>query len=590
MNDLFAFYKSRISNSEQILNSVKKRLLFLSMLRLLIFLLGVFVFIFFFGKPLVFVPILLVFSLIFVFLVGKQGNVQVRKDLFSNLVQINKREIEVLERNFSDLPDGLQFADSSHYFSQDIDLFGKNSFFQYINRSGLREGKQRLAAMLTSNDIQHIEKKQNAVMDLAEKVDFRQRFLAKTIFVKKERSEEKVLTIFENYNFSIPEFARWLPLVFSISTLILASGWYWNFFPAYVFLIWGGIGLVSHKLFSKRINLLGEKVGAFQNSFENYHHLLKLIEKEHFTAELLRENHSKIFSGNVNASVLLKRFSKNIDSFEQRNIFLFGALANIFFLWDLHYARRLETWIKEHAKKIPQWVGAVQYLDAYNSLGNFSFNHPHYVFPKIENGNTILNSKRGGHPLIDPAKNVLNDYCIEKGQFFIITGANMAGKSTFLRSVSLQIVMANVGLPVCAEKCSYSPIKLITSMRSTDSLSEGASYFYSELTRLKFIVDKLKTDRYFIVLDEILKGTNSQDKALGSRKFVEKLIASRSTGIIATHDLSLCETASSSNEIKNFYFDVEIVGNELYFDYTIHEGVCKNMNASFLLKQMGIVD
>ena len=166
----------------------------------------------------------------------------------------------------------------------------------------------------------------------------------------------------------------------------------------------------------------------------------------------------------------------------------------------------------------------------------------------------------------------------------------MAGKSTFLRTVSLQIVMGNIGLPVCAEKAEYNPIKLITSMRTTDSLTDDESYFFSELKRLKFIVDAIKTDRYFIILDEILKGTNSTDKAIGSRKFVEKLVASNSTGIIATHDLSLCAAAEELPEVKNYFFDARIENDELFFDYTFKPGICQNMNASFLLKKMQIVD
>ena len=166
----------------------------------------------------------------------------------------------------------------------------------------------------------------------------------------------------------------------------------------------------------------------------------------------------------------------------------------------------------------------------------------------------------------------------------------MAGKSTFLRTVALQIVMSNIGLPVCASEAVYKPIKLITSMRTTDSLTDDESYFFSELKRLKFIVDEIVNERYFIILDEILKGTNSTDKAAGSRKFIDKLVGNGATGIIATHDLSLCEAANDLAEVKNYYFDAQIIDDELFFDYTFKEGICQNMNASFLLKKMGIVD
>ncbi|MDR9458426.1 MAG: DNA mismatch repair protein MutS, partial [Salegentibacter sp.] len=232
----------------------------------------------------------------------------------------------------------------------------------------------------------------------------------------------------------------------------------------------------------------------------------------------------------------------------------------------------------------------IETIDALNSLGNFSFNHSNYVFPEINAEENGISAKALAHPLLDPEKRMANDFSINNEEFFIITGANMAGKSTFLRTVSLQILMSNIGLPVCAESCRYSPIKLITSMRTSDSLSDDESYFFSELKRLKFIVDEIKTDRYFIILDEILKGTNSSDKAIGSKKFIRKLVGSKSTGIIATHDLSLCEITAELPQVKNHYFDAEIVNDELFFDYKFKDGVCQNMNASFLLRKMEIVD
>jgi len=211
------------------------------------------------------------------------------------------------------------------------------------------------------------------------------------------------------------------------------------------------------------------------------------------------------------------------------------------------------------------------------------------VFPEITSNQHVIKVTQLGHPLLSKIKRIDSDLNINKEQFFIVTGANMAGKSTFLRTVSLHIVMANVGLPVCAKASEYSPIKLITSMRTSDSLTDDSSYFFSELKRLKYIVEAIKDESYFIVLDEILKGTNSTDKAIGSRKFVEKLVASKATGIIATHDLSLCEIEQEFPEVKNYYFDAEIINNELHFDYILKEGVCKNMNASFLLKKMDII-
>ncbi|WP_316930920.1 MutS-related protein [Lacinutrix jangbogonensis] len=281
--------------------------------------------------------------------------------------------------------------------------------------------------------------------------------------------------------------------------------------------------------------------------------------------------------------------SKAMDALDNRNNLISAIFGNGYFLTDIKNSLVIEQWIESYHDKVEDWFEVVTFFDAYNSLGNYAFNHKQYVYPKILEIGKQTTVSELGHPLLKTEKRIDNDFKIENEQFFIITGANMAGKSTFLRTVSLHIVMANVGLPVCAKSSEYVPVKLITSMRTSDSLTDDSSYFFSELTRLKHIVDAIKTDSYFIILDEILKGTNSTDKAIGSRKFVEKLVASNATGIIATHDLSLCEIEKELEEVKNYYFDAQIIDDELYFDYTFKQGICQNMNASFLLKKMEIV-
>jgi DNA mismatch repair ATPase MutS len=282
-----------------------------------------------------------------------------------------------------------------------------------------------------------------------------------------------------------------------------------------------------------------------------------------------------------------------LDAFDQRNNMLVGIVANAFALRDLQLCYKIEAWIDTNQDQVAHWFDVIAFFDAQNSLGNFVFNHPDHCFPEIVSSKFVIDAQQLGHPLISKEKRVDNDFSIQGTNFFIITGANMAGKSTFLRTVSLSIMMANIGLPVCAKSFDYSPIKLITSMRTSDSLTDDESYFFSELKRLKMIIESVqlteKPGDYFIILDEILKGTNSTDKAIGSRKFVERLVKLGAMGIIATHDLSLCEISKDLSEVKNYYFDAEIIDNELHFDYTFKEGICKNMNASFLLKKMEII-
>ncbi|MDT0690033.1 DNA mismatch repair protein MutS [Salegentibacter sp. F188] len=591
MKNTLEFYTHQKSIHEQQLAVLSKKLLFSSLIRLLVFLAICYGIYFFFGNVNVLVPVIIGGIVIFLFLVSRHSDIKEKSDKQKELIKINETEIDILKtRNFQDLPSGSEYDDPVHVYSQDIDLFGRGSFFQYLNRTALHEGTNKLAAILKENSIDGIESKQEAIKELAEKSTWRQEFTALARLVKTETASATVLNWFKNYRFFVPAFMKWLPTVFSIISIIAILAYAFDYIKGIHLLLWFLVGILTTGYFLKRINLLSGSVSKVQDTFHQYHRLLGLIEDEDFTSEILKKNQNMIRSEKEKASAIFRKFSKAIDALDQRNNMLFGFFANGFLLWDLQQSYKLERWIGNYRQNVENWFEIIEFTDAYNSLGNFAFNHPQYVFPKISIENTGISAKNLAHPLLNPEKRIANDFNINNEEFFIITGANMAGKSTFLRTVSLQIVMSNIGLPVCAEACTYSPIKLITSMRTSDSLNDDESYFFSELKRLKFIVDKVKTDRYFIILDEILKGTNSTDKATGSKKFVRKLLKSHSTGIIATHDLSLCEISSELPEVKNHYFDAEIINDELNFDYQFKNGICQNMNASFLLRKMEIVD
>lgn len=590
MQEPTTFYNSQIEKYRSHLHTASRKLGFSSLLRFFVFLAIVYLVYAFWGNITAIVASLLIGIALFVFLVSRHSDLRYERDKFRELIRINETELEILNRNFHDLPTGAEFANPLHPFSQDIDLFGKGSFFQYLNRTTLTEGKEKLAQLLLSNDIDNISLKQEAIKELAEKADWRQNFSALATLVRTETRTATITGWLNNYKSFVPGIMKWLPLLFSAISGVVITAFFMDFIGGIELALWFFAGLLITGFFLKRINLLSGSVSKVQDTFHQYYQLLGLIESTTFSSELLKAQKEEIASEKQKASAILKKFSKSIDSLDQRNNMIFGVFGNGFMLWDLRYSWKLEKWIQEHGQVVPKWFRVIEFLDAYNSLGNFAFNHPKYVFPELHHDSHISEATQLAHPLLDPEKRIANDFSIEKEQFFIITGANMAGKSTFLRTVSLQILMSNVGLPVCATYCHYTPIKLITSMRTSDSLTDDESYFFSELKRLKFVVDEIKTDKYFIILDEILKGTNSTDKAIGSRKFIEKLVRSNSTGIIATHDLSLCEVTEELPQVKNYYFDAEIINDELNFDYQFKEGVCQNMNASFLLKKMEIVD
>ncbi|MEA1784473.1 DNA mismatch repair protein MutS [Arenibacter sp. GZD96] len=590
MKDPISFYKRQLHTHRAQLAKVKKQLYVSGMLRLTIFLLIVFLVYWTFGNTQLVLGISAVGVALFLFLVSRHTRLQYLHDKTKALISINTTELEVQNRNFHHLPEGNEFKNPAHYFSQDIDLFGRGSFYQYANRTALREGSAALAAVFTENAIQHIVVKQKAIRELSELPEWRQEFSGVAALIKTSTDTRTIATWLEKYQPFVSQRIKYFTPLFSVGSIAILIATFFSLLPFSALLIWLSIGLCFSFFFFGKIRKLAAFAENAQSTFRQYQQLIVQLEGIEFQSSLLKEQQQNLVYAEKKTSDLLKTFSDILHTLDHNNNLLYLIFANGFFLQGLHKAYRIEKWIGEHGIDVAKWFDTVATFDAYNSLGNFAFNHPDYTFPTITDGSVLLTATKVGHPLLAPNKRVLNNIHIEKTQFFIVTGANMAGKSTFLRTVSLQIMMANVGLPVCAAKMDYCPMKLITSMRTTDSLTDEESYFFSELKRLRFIVDALESDTYFIVLDEILKGTNSSDKAIGSRKFLEKLVGAKATGIIATHDLSLCEAAEEMKQLQNYYFDAEIVNNELHFDYTFKKGICQNMNASFLLKKMGIVD
>jgi len=583
------YYKSNIDNYTKEVSKLYKQLTTLSIARLLVFIAtGVSVY-FAFGNWQILIGIVVIGVIGFIYLLNKYTDLKHTYELKKVLVTINTEELQFAKGDFFDKSEGLQFQDANHNYALDIDLFGRGSFFQFINRTTNSEGSKTLANCLKANNTDAIVSRQEAIKDLANKSDWRQVFQANASLIKVDTKASTILSFLKTHKSFIPKYFKLVPLIISALSLIIIGLAVAQIIPAAIIGYWLFVGLFITGRYVKKTNVLSANTDRMRDTFRQYASLLSAIENESFTSNLLLAKQAKIKLEDKKASQILHELSKAMDALDNRNNLISAIFGNGYFLTDLKNAYRIEQWLENYKDKVEDWFEVVAFFDAYNSLGNYAFNNQQYIYPQIVDKQSDTKVTQLGHPLLKTEKRVDNDFEIKNQQFFIITGANMAGKSTFLRTVSLHIVMANVGLPVCAASSVYSPVKLITSMRTSDSLTDDSSYFFSELTRLKYIVDAIKQDNYFIILDEILKGTNSTDKAIGSRKFVEKLVASHATGIIATHDLSLCEIEKHLKEVKNYYFDAQIINDELYFDYTFKKGICQNMNASFLLKKMEIV-
>ena len=590
MEKLNNFYINRLKEHQKKLNQISKRINLIRLLRFIVFL-GVAIAVYL-TFHYAYIPFVVgsIGGILFSLLVVKHQGFKEKRKLIKIKCAFNENEISMLNGNFNNKPDGKEFINPHHHYSNDIDLFGKGSFFQYLNRTKTMRGKRTLASILTKNNVDAIEEKQKALQELSRKTQWREHFsaLAQSI----SPNHKKALTIstwLKNFEAKLSGFPVVFPKIFSGISLVLIGLVSFGLISFTLITIWFFIGLSISAIYFNKTQYTYNSISNLRDVFKQYYLLLEQIEIENFTSTFLNRKKSEIKKKEKKASIIFKAFSNILDAFDQRNNLIIGVVGNGLFLWDIHIALKAEKWIKTYQSVVENWFHVVDFFDAYNSLAVFTFNHPNYVFPAIQKESQTIKALDLGHPLLKASNRVANNFTIDNGEFFIITGANMAGKSTFLRTVSLAIIMANCGLPVCASSFEYTPIKLITSMRTSDSLTNDESYFYSELKRLKFIVNEISNATYFIILDEILKGTNSKDKAIGSNQFVEKLTTSKSTGIIATHDISLCALADEYSQIQNYYFDAEIVTDELFFDYTMKKGVCKNMNASFLLKKMGIV-
>lgn len=525
----------------------------------------------------------------FIYLINQSVVARYKRDKLKKIIEINESELKVLSGDWRFFKEGNEYKNNKHAFSHDLDLFGPKSFFQLVNRTVSGKGSDLLARQLsagTSNSMLSNE----AIEELSTQMNWCQEFLAEGMILKEEHLKIEFETI-KNIKGNQTFFEKILRFIIPISSLsvvllysfeIISSA----FLGGYIVLILGIIGSAYKKtnLVCTKVTAYSGQVKMFLKQLEQYRNLL-------ITSEVFLKERELLFKTEHNLQDSLIQLDKIQSRMDSRMNLLVGVILNFFLAWDFLVIGQWEKWRLENEKLLGNWEKHLAQLEVWISGATYRFNYPETVYAKFTDSSEI-NIEKLGHPFVSQVKRVLNDVSInEQEQFLIITGPNMAGKSTYLRSLGLAFICANSGFPVLADKCELPKLKLYSSMRTSDDLSDESSYFHSELTRLRFIMDAIeKGEKVFIILDEILKGTNSKDKEIGSAKFLEKLKRLKAHGVIATHDLSLCNLANNDSAFRNMYFDSTIVGNDLSFDYKIRKGICKNMNASFLLKQMDLVD
>ncbi|SDL77084.1 MutS domain V [Daejeonella rubra] len=536
-----------------------------------------------------------IFILGFAWLVSKQSMFQKQMNYFRNLGDVHANELNSLERKSNLYPDGSVYADDLHPYTSDLDIFGKGSLFEMMNRCATVSGNFKLAGWLMKPaTVSEIRERQILLFELDSKLSWKHHFQAVLLF-SNNSSEDQVKELFrylktapEESGSWIKKYVRWIPWLFSI---VAIGAW---FVPSLLIalLVLLVVNLTLMQNYDARIAKTDSMIGKMSRILDHFSEAISAVRDEEWKSPL-SENLSADLKDNNNGklSEQIKRFSLLIShlTFGQTGV---GAILNAIMLWNIRQIFAIEDWKKDNHDNLKQAFDVIATFEALISLSSLKTNYPEWCFAGINEGeHYTLKAEDIGHPLIPSQVRVNNDYSLNAElKIDIITGSNMAGKSTFLRTLGINTVLALCGAPSCACKMEVSRMLVFTYMRIRDSLNESTSTFKAELDRLQALLKMLEsTEKIYFLIDEMLRGTNSVDKYLGSKAVIEKLIAQNAVGIVATHDLQIAELEKKYPDyIRNYYFDIQVEGEEMNFDYKLKAGECKTFNASLLLKRIGI--
>lgn len=592
MQEPSIFYNFRIRENTGLIQSLQQKIVWVSAARLAAFLLiGFFVYRLTGNQGAFNATALVILVLCFFVLLRISFNLSSEKKLAAQLLFINRNELNVLANGLNEFPEGEDNIGHSIY-SQDLDIFGLRSLYHLLNRTTTTHGAERLAGLLNEpfTDIASITLHQEAIRQLNSLAPIRQMITARGLLRNTQEG-------------TIGEIAQWI----QGSSLLAGKTWLnitrfvlpvFNISAFLYYLDAGnpvpvGIGVIISWLvigyYGKYIHKQHSLIGRKQSILDQYASILKEFDKANPGSSGLLQELLKI---SLNGEKEIRNLSRLTNFLDQRLNLLVNFFLNSLFLYDIHCMVSLEHWKLRNRDRFAQWMETVGEIEMLNSMSSFSFNHPDYCFPEPQLGKPMIMGKGMAHPLIPAAEAVTNDLeAGENDKLLLVTGSNMSGKSTFLRTVGINLLLAQCGGPVCARSFEFAPMKILSSIRISDSLQEHTSYFMAELKRLKEIINALETGKPALVLiDEVLRGTNSNDKTQGSIFFIKKLVRYQCLSLFATHDLTLSELETTfPGEVSNYCFESTIVNGELLFDYKLRKGVATNKNATFLMQKMEII-
>lgn len=570
----------------------------LSNLRLLVILAGIAISVFLYltHNFILLTCAVIITLVLFTYLVIKHEKLNENEVYSAALSGINESSVKRCIGEWTEFKDdGREFIDESHNFSYDLDIFGANSLFQFINTARTYFGRNKLYELLTDHpsDVSDILMRQKAIEELAIKYRWRQRFQAEGLIAQNRMNNPEDMISWVNESnsfFRKPWVSILVKILPAVTILLLLLAWTTEIIPKYIpvlALIFQYILLSVNRKERERSFRLAKK---YREDIVVYYHMIKSFEKQKFSSDYLKNLQNNMRnSANQTAYLQTDKLSKIIGSLNNRGN-AFYIVFNILTLWDYQNLIALEKWKGKSGAHLKTWLLAIGNVEALSSLSLLRFDNQDWVVPEFETSKgCIFEAKGMGHPLLTGKRETNDLGILPPIKSILITGSNMSGKSTLLRAAGINLVLAYTGAPVCAEFFRVSLMELHTCMRVSDNLGKSISSFYAELLRIKTVVSEATEGKsVFYLLDEIFKGTNSRDRHSGAKVLVKKLCTTNSVGMVSTHDLELCELEQENKAVRNYHFEEYYKDNRIYFDYKLRPGASKTRNAIFLMKMAGI--
>ncbi len=574
------------------INKQKKKSNLLSILRLILSIVIIAIIIKSFSNGISFlegIPIVLGIAL-FIVLVVFHTKVKKQEKYLSIKIKIINEYIDRLNYNWRDFKDiGEEAIDYNHCYTGDLDIFGKGSLFQLINATKTFVGRQRLIKTLSGDfNIKKLKEKQEAVKELSNNIDFCIEVQTKgEVNLDKNKDPKDLIDYGKNLELSYNKAFKWI--IYPMPVILIISSFLAYITLSKVFLNIAAISLVINILLNAYFIVKGysgfSKVTPYKKNLKAYLNIIDLIESNDFKSKYIKDI-KFVLEDDIKASKVMKKLESIVDAINLRYNVVAYFILNLVFLWDYQCMFTLEDFKSKYGDKIEKYIYAVGDLEEIISLSVIDNINEITTYPNVKESGVYVKGEDIGHPLIKQDVRVNNDIDINEKNL-VITGSNMSGKTTFLRTIGINLILAYSGAPCVAKSFSSSYMKVLTSMRIIDNLEMGISTFYAELIRIKNIIEYSKKNKPMIFLiDEIFRGTNSKDRIVGAKNVLKSLSKNHIIGGISTHDFEICDI--KDEKIENYHFEEYYNSGKILFDYKIKNGISTTKNAKYLMRMVGI--